>query len=144
MSFSLAIPYIKEKMALLGYVEHDDEFDLENIPSTKIDKTYSLQVESISASPASHIDFEWSMPMYLFVFLNGYSKPSEAMIDALDKASTITDEIFEVTDRYYASGIRSFKPLSLDFKKYAEDADHIIMIKIGIEATINIFNSKNC
>lgn len=144
MSLASVLPYVQEKLEVLGYLEHDDEFDLENIPSTKIDKAYSIQLGEFSASSASQLDYEWSVPMNLYVFLNGYARPNDAMLDAINKATAIMDELFEIDERYSQTGIRNIKPQSLDFKKYADDADHIIVIKVGIEATVNVFNSKNC
>jgi hypothetical protein len=144
MSLGSVFPYIQNKMESIGYTEHSDEFDLDNVASTILDKSFSIQLGEFSASVASQLDYEWSIPISLYVYLNGYQRPSDAMTDAINKASVAMDEIIDVGDRYTQTGIRNIKPTSLDFKKYAQDADHIIVIKIGLEATVHIYNNKNC
>lgn len=144
MSLASLIPYVRSKMNTLGYSEHRDEFDLENIPSTVIDKTYSIQVESLSVGNKSHVDYEWSFPLSLYVFYKGYNNPSDAMDGAIGEAERIMTELFEIEDRFSVEGIRKIEANGLSFSPMSQDNDTIIRTKIELTGTINIYYSKNC
>lgn len=144
MSLSLLIPYVRNKLQGLGYTEHTDEFDGDNIPATVMDKTFKLNPGSLSAQRASSKDYLWTYPLEIEIFFRGYNYPSAAVDGAFVEVEKIMDEVFDIADRYSQSGIRDIYPTGVSFEPFSSDNDSIVRVKIDMSAQINIYNSKDC
>lgn len=144
MSLSLVLPYIRAKMSTLNYVEHFDAFDGENIPSTILDKSYRVTVETMSAGKSRALDYEWTMPVEIEVYFKGFTRPIVAIDEAIMEVEKIMDTMLDVSDRFSQSGIREMYPTQLSFERFTGDNDAVIRAKFRIEAIVNLLNDRIC
>lgn len=138
------IPYLRSVLEGMGYVEHFDEYDKENVANTIIDKSYSITPRGLTSQKSSHLSFEWTFPVTINLWFSGYRKPSDATDDALEKVEAFLDLALDVSTRYSVSGLTDLFPTSIDFEPISDSNDSIIKASIGVTAIINMFNDKNC
>jgi hypothetical protein len=144
MSLSAFIPYVRAQLQTLGYVEHFDEFDDQNIAATILDKTFMLTPGRLSSGSSRGVDFEWTYPLTIELFFRGYAQPSNAIDGAFLEVEKILDLVFEIEKRNSVIGLRDVYPTGLSFEPFSGDNDSIIKCKIDLTAKIHIYNSENC
>lgn len=138
------IPYLRTALDGLGFNEHEDEFDQDNIANTVIDKTYLITPNSITSSVSSHTSFEWTFPVVVTLFFSGYRKPSDAVDGALENIELFLDEVLDVSKRFSIEGLQTLRPTNIDFSPVDGSNDTIIQASIGLTATIQMFNDLDC
>lgn len=138
------IPYLRNVLQDMGYVEHDDEFDSENIANTVINKTFLITPSGITASVASHTSFEWTFSIVVNLFFEGYRKPSDAIDGALENVELFLDQVLDINKRYAIEGVQTLRPTNVDFEPVEESNDSIIKASIGLTATVQMFNDLDC
>jgi hypothetical protein len=138
------IPYLRGHLDALGYTEHTDEFDQDNVAKTVIDKTYMLTPGGLTSSRSSHTSYEWTFPVTLTLWFSGYRNPSDAVDGALESIENVLDNVLDIGSRYSQAGIMDIYPSSIDFEPIASSNDCTIQASVGLTATIQMFNEKNC
>lgn len=138
------IPYLRGKLNDLGFQEHDDEFDQDNVASTVLDKTYLITPGRLSSSRSSHSSYEWTFPAVVTLFISGYRKPSDAVDSALEIVENFLDECLDVSSRYSIVGLQDIHPTDVSFSPVDGSNDTVIQVSIGITAVLNMYNDKNC
>lgn len=138
------IPYVRTVLEDMGYTEHDDEFDQDNIAGTVIHKTFMITPGSLSSSVSSHTSFEWTFPVKVSLFFEGYRKPSDAIDGAIEGVELFLDQVLDVEKRFSIEGIQTLRPTSIDFNPIDGSNDTIIQASIGLTATIQMFNDLDC
>ena len=107
MSMSSVLPYFRTRMESLGYVEHRDAFDFENIPENILDKAYHLTLSPVDFIDANQTMHQISFPVVVRAFFKGYSND--------DSTSTLDDVIVE-TELIYADILSLANRLGIDIK----------------------------
>lgn len=138
------IPYVRTKIESLGYKEHVDEYDQNNIASTVINKTFMMTPGTLTSSRSSHQSYEWTFPLEIVIWYKGYLKPSEAVEYAIENVEIVLDELLDVSSRYSVVGLSDIYPESIDFEPISESNDSIIKATIGIVGVLQMYNNKNC
>lgn len=138
------IPYLREQLNLLNYTEHDGEFDQDNIASTVLDRTYMITPQGLTSTRSSHTSYEWTFPANVTIWLKGFRNPSEAVDAALESAEAVLDNVLDISQRYSQSGMSDIYPTSIDFEPIDSSNNCVIQVSIGLTATIQMFNDKNC
>jgi len=132
MSLTKVIPYVRDKMTLLGFEEWEDEFNIDNIPRSQLDKTYHLEIGLIDGSEASHTCFDFDFPLIMTVHScltgpQGSSKAAEEMLELTDR---ILCSVLALEDRYSQEGFLKITPTSVDFEPLSSSNDNVIRVKI--------------
>jgi hypothetical protein len=138
------IPYLRSQLDALGYFEHDDEFDKDNIANTVLDKTYMITPGSLTSSRSSHLSYTWTFPVTVNLWFSGYRKPSDAVDGAIESIELILDSVLDISNRYSQDGLTEIYPNNIDFEPIDKSNDCIIQASIGLTAVIQMFNDKNC
>lgn len=138
------IPYLRSQLDGLGYVEHDDEFDQDNVAATVVDKTYMITPRGLTSSRSSHTSYEWTFPVVVTLWFSGYRKPSDAVDGALESVEKLLDNVLDIGSRYSQDGLSDIYPTTIDFEPIDSSNDCIIQASIGLTAVIQMFNDKNC
>ena len=138
------IPYLREKLNALGYQEHDDEFDEDNIAATVIDKSYMIKTRGITSARSSHTTYEWTFPVEVLLWFKGFRKPSDAVDGALESVELVLDEVLDISSRYTVPGLMDVHPSTIDFEPIDAPNDCIIQASVGLTAVIQMLNDKNC
>lgn len=138
------IPYVRSKLDLMGYMEHVDEYDDDNIAATIIDRSYKITPGSLSSSRSNHSDFEWTFPVTVDLWFRGFNKPSDALDYAIERVESFLDNTLDLGDRFNVAGLREIYSTSIDFKPLSESNDCIIQASIGLTAIIHVYHDANC
>ncbi len=138
------IPYLRGVLNDLGYVEHEDEFDQDNIANSVIDKTYLVTPKGLTSSRSSHLTYEWTFPVVVSLFFSGHRRPSDAVDSAIESIELFLDEALDIEKRYSVEGLSDLYATSIDFAPVDESNDTIIQASIGLTGIIHMFNDKNC
>lgn len=138
------IPYLRGVLNDLGYQEHTDEFDEDNVASTVLDKTYMITPQGITSSRSSHTSYEWTFPVSVVLWFNGYRNPSDAVDGALDQIELFLDECLDIKKRNSIEGLADVYPNRVDFTPIDVSNDTVIQASISLVGVLNMFNDKDC
>lgn len=131
MSLESVVPYFDSKMSILGYESWDDEFNIDNIPRTRIDKVYHLAIGTIIGNPPSHTCLEFEVPITV-TFHSCMTKPlgsSQAANEMMTAARCIIAEICALEDRYNQEFL-GVDVASIVFEPISTSNDNIVRVRI--------------
>lgn len=138
------IPYFRTKLESLGYAEHLDEYDEDNIANTIIDKTYSVRPGTLSSSRSNSLDFEWTFPIDVTLWFNGYGRPSDAVDGSLESIENFLDVILDQANRFDIAGLREIYPTNIDLSPLSVSNDTIIKAKVGFVVVLHVVHNIDC
>lgn len=128
MSLQAIRPYVTARLEGLGYAEHIDPFNDENIPSSLLDNGFHQLILSITGADKTNSSQGLDVSVQVKVFFKGFRNPEEALTQGIEKSEEI---ISEVTMFKNFQGLA--KPItgvfldSLNFEPYDEGSnDNII------------------
>jgi hypothetical protein len=128
MSLQAVRPYITERLSGLGYSEHVDPFNDENIPSTLLDNGFHQIMLDISGAERSQVAQGLDVPVQVKVFFKGFRSPDEALTQSIINAEEIISDV-TMFGNYanYSPPITSVLLDSLSFEPYSlESNDNIV------------------
>ena len=79
MSLTAVRTYFRARMNERSYAEHVDGFNIDNIPSTLLHKSYHLLSGPVRPIKQNQEVIELTSEITIRFFLKGYRKPSEAI-----------------------------------------------------------------
>lgn len=128
MSLQAVRPYVSARMAGLGYAEHLDPFNDENIPSSLLDNGFHQIMLPISGADKTNSSQGLDVPVQVKAFFKGFRNPEEALTQSIIKAEEI------ISDLTFIKNYSSLTPPitgvfldSLSFEPYDEGSnDNII------------------
>jgi hypothetical protein len=89
MSIADVKPYFRSRLNALELKEWSDPFNFANIPETLLDRSYHLQLGTVTQSSVGQQGMTLNVPITLRVFFRGFNKP----LAAYDKASVAANDI---------------------------------------------------
>ena len=93
MSLADVRPFYRTRFKGLGFKEHTDAFNVDNIPSTLLDKSFHIESDDIRVGPASQRTHNIDYPVTIRIFRKGFKDPG-ALNDELDvSADTILEDL---------------------------------------------------
>lgn len=93
MSLQAVRPYLSQRLSLLGYSEHVDPFNDENIPSTLLDNGFHQLMLGILGADKTNASQGLDVPVQVKVFFKGFRKPEEALTQSIIKAEEIIKSV---------------------------------------------------
>lgn len=130
MSWSVVLPLFKTTMNALGYTEHTDAFNFENIAASRLDKGYHLSVGSIAGVGQNQSDIETNIPVTVRFFKKGFRDPAGARDSAITLAETIVTTLLAPAKRVGTSGIKNILFNSATPDPLAESNDNTILMTL--------------
>lgn len=135
MSIASVRPYFRTRLENLGYSEHTDAIDFDNIPSTILDDSFQLETSSISGEPANQLHHEFDYSVVLRVFKRGFNDPVEAY-DAIDEdIETILADILSPSTRL-GTDIKDIVPISIAKIPLSASDDNDIILEFNFTVTL--------
>lgn len=83
MSLADVRPFYRTRFNGLGFTEHTDAFNINNIPSTLLDNSYHIESNDITVGPSSQRTHDIIYPVTIRIFRKGFDSPG-ALNDELD------------------------------------------------------------
>ena len=129
MSLDVIKPYFRLRCNSIGLVEHEDAFNIENIPDTLADGSYHISFLSFSGIKSNQNDQELLIPIEVVFFKKGYRYPSEG----IDNALTLVESLIKEVQRpQYRLGtvIKNITTGNCDIEQQSLSNDNIVMVRI--------------
>lgn len=134
MSLSNVYPYFRSRMKGLGYKEHDEGFDRDNIPSTVLNKSFHILSSSGSGGTINQNHQEVGVDINLRYCIRGYRKPTDAKETALKEMQTILEDICNITNRTSTLFNVVFNDFSME--QLSESNDNVVVTDLGFTAFV--------
>lgn len=140
MSIQAIRPYISSRMAGLGYVEHTDPFNDENIPASLLDHGFHQSFISLLGIDKTQASQGIEASCQIKVFFKGFRNPEEALTQSIVNAEDIIADLTAYKNYVdYADPIMSVLLDSLSFDPYSvESNDNIVQVTIILRFAVHI------
>ena len=141
MSLTVVRPFLRDRMEALGFDEHRDAFNTDNIASTIMDNTFHMETGTISSEAANQIDHDFDYPIVLRVFKKGFRNTVEAY-DAIDQtAQDILEDLLDPEVRL-GTAIKDIVPDTILSVELDSTNDNIIVLEMSFTfKLIQCFNN---
>lgn len=140
MSLQAVRPYISAKMSALGYVEHIDPFNDENIPSSLLDNGFHQRFTTIIGIDKNQASQGIEAGVELKIFFKGFRSPDDALTQSIIQAEDVVAELSAFKN--YANNadpILSVLLDSMDFQPYSDGSnDNIVQVTINLRIVVYI------
>lgn len=140
MSFAAVLDYARTRMTSLGFTEHEDAFNAENIPRTKYDVTYHLEI--LPATRIGGDDYnctEIQVPYVVRVYQRYFrttNTDNTSRKNSLTVADTIVDDFIIAKNRLTTPDIKTVQFDSMVVEQLSEDNDNSAILNIQFSAKI--------
>lgn len=144
MSFASLRPYFIDRMRAVDpdLREWFDAFNIENIPSSILDKSWHLAFQPMTYSGTAHLCLEFNSPVRLSVCLKGYREPQEAVDRAHLFADAIIKECCKPINRLTQPHIKNVLPNLVDVRALTQDNDNVCVLELSFDCIV-IIEAKN-
>lgn len=125
--------YFRDRMDAINYNEWRDGFNVDNIPSTVLDRSYHVESGSISTTASSHQPHRFDCPITLRVFFKGYNEPAQAIDDAYLYCESILGEILLPENRFN-NPLTDVQPQDISVSPLTLQNDNAVILEINFLA----------
>ncbi len=138
MSFNTIRPYFGDRMAAVDpdLREWTDAFNIENIPSSILDKSWHLTFGNFNYTGTAHTCMSFDCPITLRVMLKGYRQPSEAVDTALIIADAILKECTRPVQRLNQPSIKNVLPSFVSVNALDTTNDNAAILEIQFSCQV--------
>jgi len=124
MSITAVRPYVTARMTELGYVEHTDPFNDQNIPSAIIDGAFHQAMLEISGVEKNNEAQGVEIPVRIKAFFKGYRTPEEALDQSIFKSEQIVVGMLKAENFFnFTPAITGVFLDSMSFEPYDEESN---------------------
>lgn len=141
MSFSTLRPYFQERMLAVDTElrEWEDAFNIENIPSSILDKSWHIQFLPFSYNTGgAQTCLSFDCPVTLSVFFKGYRNPREAVDTALIFADAIMKECTKPVQRLNQPMIKNVLPSLVNVRELDTTNDNAAILEIQFNCEVRL------
>ncbi len=137
MSFTAVRTLLRERMETLGFEEHDQPFQPNQIGETIVDGSFHLETGSISGSAASQRVHSFDFPTILRVYKRGYVDLLTAYDDIHGVLDTVLTDLLDPAVRI-GTDVKDLVPDSIDIVPISESNDNVIYLEIVLTARLEL------
>lgn len=130
------LDYARERMVSLGYIEHEDAFNFENIPRTLLDTAFHLELGTVSNANEAHDNVELSVPFAVRAFKRSFLLTKEGRDSAVVNADTIIDDFITSINKLNDDVVYNIIFDSLNLLQLNDSNDNSIIIQLDFTALV--------
>lgn len=142
MSESLATvrPYFELAMKAVDkkFKQHEDAFNIDNIPSSLLDCAWHLGIPNGSMVSFNQSCLSYNLPVTLNVWVKGYRTTLEAVDSGLKKAEAIIKECCRHSKRLNQTFIKNVLPTGFTVSALSGTDDNIARIELTFTILVHI------
>jgi hypothetical protein len=141
MSFSTLRTYFEERMATVDseLKEWEDAFNIENIPSSVLDKSWHIDFAPFSyKTGGAQTCLSFECPVTLNVFFKGYRNPKEAIDTALIFADAIIKECTKPVQRLNQPKIKNVLPSLVSVRELDTTNDNAAILEVQFNCEVRL------
>jgi hypothetical protein len=135
MSLMDAKQYFRDCLTGLGYKEHLDAFNFENIPGTLFDKAFHVELINAAGFPHDNQCIKIEPSFLCRIFLKGFRNPAAKLDEALVRAQAIIEEALRASKRLGEPTVHNVHFNTLDIRPL-ETNDNAIIIELGFRCQV--------
>ena len=137
MAYSDIFDYFREKIPQAGpFKETSKPFD-QSIPSSIIDRSFSIVLDRISGVNRNEIDFLSIASVYINLYRKGFISESKAREYAIIDSEAIIKECMKVVNANTQPAIKNVKMRSIDIIGL-ESNDNTVLCRINFDVNIRM------
>jgi hypothetical protein len=122
-------------METLGFVEWQDAFPIDNIPSTIEDQSFHISFETVSVATGDQQTYRFSVPFVIRVLRRGFRYPIEAIDSCLVDADSINASLLAPVWRLgLANDVKNIVPTRIDLEPLSSSNDNVVVLNMRFEA----------
>lgn len=129
MSLTAVRTYFRARMNERTYVEHTDGFNINNIPSTLLHKSYNLLSGPVRPIKQNQEVIEVNSEITVRFFLKGYRKPAEAIDLAIAEEEAIIKSSLNIVNKTLGS-LKNVVLISSDRTQLDETNDNSVVVNM--------------
>jgi hypothetical protein len=134
MSLTKIRPYFRGRLEGLGYREHLDGFNIENVPQTLIDRSFHILVTSIRGGPINHTHQDTEAQVEVVLFFKGFRDVAAAIDTSIDEVEKIVKDVCKVSNR--TSELLNVVFDGVDFAPLNDQNDNSVLVRMNFAAFV--------
>ncbi len=135
------LKYARTRLAALGYVEHQDGFNYENVPRTNLDSRFHVVLGQVNGTKVNQDNQEIEANFMVRVFKSpGRNTP--AIVDSsVVVADTIIMDFLKASNRLGQSGLKNIGFNTMTIEPLNDSNDNGVIISISFTALV-VFSTR--
>lgn len=131
-------PYFRSRLASLGFNEWPEPFDFQNIPSNIIDRSFNLELGTITGTERMHLHHEFDALVTVRAFFKGFREPATALDEAIARAELIFKDCCKA-ENWGPTPLKGVTVQSVDFLPLDNDLnDNVVFCLIVFAVGVNV------
>lgn len=137
MSLNKCLPYFRARCKAIGLKEWTDGFNIQNIPSNILDKSFHITHGTMTGLKQNQQDQEINFPIQVRIFTKGYREPSLAIDSAIQLTENLIIECLKPTNRLtQSSGIKNMVFENANYEPIDGSNDNAVVATINFRAFV--------
>lgn len=131
------VPYLNDCIKpLLVFKYINKPFD-QSIPSTIIDRSYTIVFDRISGVDRNMIDFKMIASVYILLYRKGYQYEDKARVEAVNDSESIMKACMKVVNANTQPAIKNVSMRSIDIETIPGN-DNTVVSRINLDVFIRM------
>lgn len=130
-------PYFRDIIDGLGYEEHRDFINFENIPGTIIDDSYHIEIGTINPIAVDQLVYTLNAPVTIRLFKRGYNDTVQAQESLIQSTDTLLAGVLDPTIKLNAE-LFNVVPGTINYVQLSFSNDNWIVAEVSFVATIKL------
>lgn len=131
MSLINARQYFRTKLKSIGYKEWSDPLNVENIPSTILDKAFHIEHPSIDPISINQQSLDINHRINIKTFYKGFSEPQLAMDKALTELERILQAVMPAVSRLNISNVKNIIFQGAFPRALSQSNDNVVVLELN-------------
>lgn len=137
MSLASVRPFFRDRLEGLGFEEHIEPFQPNQIGETIVDDTFHISTGSIVSSFANQRVHSFDFPITVRIYKKGFVDLLEAYDDIHSTADDVLSDLLDPTVRL-GTVIKDIVPESIDVLPMDETNDNILYLEMAFTARLEL------
>jgi hypothetical protein len=130
-------PYFKKCIGDTGFFKYMDKPFDQSIPSTVLDRSYTIVFERISGVSRNAIDFEMMASIYVYLYRKGYQYESKAREEAAKDSEIIIKACMKVLNANTQPAIKNVSMRTIDIEAFPSN-DNTVLSRINFDVKLRM------
>lgn len=137
MSLASVRPFFRTRLEGLGYTEHDQPFEPDEVGANIVDDAFHLETGSIAGAAANQMVHGFLYPITVRIYKVGYQNLNDAYDESMEIADTILADILQPSVRL-STVIKNITPESIQPLPLSSTNDNVIVLTLAFTAELQL------
>lgn len=131
-----ALTYFRDRMGSLGYSEWEERHEVQNIPDSRLDKAWVLEVgqaRGISQNPTA---LEAEVPVTVYIYRSATRSPSKRTLEAMAAADAVVMDVLKSSNRLTQPVLKTVRFDLMTVDRLSESNDNGVTVKLDFTAVV--------